>query len=450
MCPTKLLCYTRSSTLTVKLFPTEATTRENLGQTCEYVYSRPEAVYFCQFSSRLSKHDFEKHVQDFLQNESYEVFLLVVNIEGDSKRMYQYVNHLRVIIEQLEIEAGQVKKLFVLLLLLPATQLFTSNYPCLYLRGWDLHYLDSISPNVSTSRKPSMLKISDWFSQLCIPNILESNNSIVASTLDFLDGLLDDIIPVVVSRVTFGLNSNGLINRPMPVYLRSQLTRNLFKDCDVGNVLCTRFLQYWSVETMNEYIQFAANDIYSHHSTLSLADQLQVTLHFLFANFVVYILNEINTCFGLDIMYVEADSGPELAFELENRCLLDLITEMLRFIQIPDISTISVYNGDSDSKFSLRELFQGTHCKFPLSHVVFQAYKTIVDHSRQLLLHEHKSTDVSITEYLLVNNAKKEWKQALQVCNTPYVVCAYTRQCEFFRHAVRKLFSIFVPHKLPI
>lgn len=402
--------------MTMKVFPMETRKKDNQ-HIEEYVYSHPEAVFLCRFTSRLSKHDFENHIMEFLSKDQYEVFLLVIHIEGDSKKMYQYVNHLRIIIEQLENEMMNAQKLFVVLLLLPATQLFTSNYPCLYMHGWDLHYLDSISPAVSTSRKSSALKINDWFEQLCISDasITSSHHSIHA----FLTDLLEDVIPFVVSRVSFGKHANAVINSPMSCFMRSRLIRSFLMESDVGKVLCTRFQEYWNRETMNKYIKMAAVDIYSHHSILSLADQLQVIFHFLFANFVVYVLNEINTCYGLDMVFTKAGSSGKLttslACEPDSEFLLSLLTEMLRYIPVPCISAISIYTNDDESKPLIRRLFDETHCMFPLSHTVLQLFKGILDHSRQTLLQKHKCTSITISESLIIESTKQHWKDALQV-----------------------------------
>lgn len=397
--------------MTTRVFPTELTVLKDIpSQFSEYVHSKPEIVYLCRFTNRLSKHNFENYVRDFLQSDSHEVFLLVLHIEGDSNRMYLYVNHLRIIIEQLESEVGGVKKLFVVLLLIPQVQLFTTNYPCLFLQGWDLHYLDSISPALSTSRYQSSIKISDWFEQLCIPDACVSP---AMTTDSFMKELLDDIIPVVVSRASFGQNLSSSHVAP---FVRCQLIRKLLAD-DIGKVLCIRFQEYWNRDTMNRYLQMTANDIYSHHSTLSLADQMQVTLHFLFANFVVFVLNEMNRCCGLDIFFTTEDKSKSVVLALddeESRCLISLASQMLRYIPLPDISAISVYDKDDDSSVMLKGLFQGGHCNFPLSHTIIRLFKTIIEHIRQVL-YENESEVDSISEEKIIEKAKVKWRDALQV-----------------------------------
>lgn len=417
-CPTKLLCYTRSSTVTTQVFPTEVTALKDIpSQFSEYIHLKPDVVYLCRFTNQLSKHYFEKSLNDFMQSDSYEVFLLVLHIEGDSNKMYLYLNHLRIIIEQIESEVRRMRKLFVVLLLIPQVQLFTTNYPCLFLQGWDLHYLDSISPSLSTSRCRSTIKISDWFEQLCIPDATVSP----AMTSDaFLVDLLDDIIPVVVSRASFGQSSNLSINSPMVPFRRCQLIRSLLA-VDIGKVLCIRFQGYWNRNTMNRYLQMTANDIYSHHSTLSLADQMQVTLHFLFGNFVVFILNEINKCYGLDILFTTENESKSVVLALndkEGQFLLSLTSHMLKYIPVPDISTINMYDKDNDSDVMLKSLFEGSHCNFPLSHTIIRLFKTIVEHTRQVLYEQQKSERVSISEQMIFERAKLQWKDAfkLQVC----------------------------------
>lgn len=430
MVPTKLLCYTRSSAMTMEVFPMEAS-KSSCSHLRDYVYSQQDSLYLCTFSSRLSKIDFEKHVKEFLQTKKYEVFLLAVHIEGDSKQMYQYVNHLRIIIEQIENEISTKEKLFVCLLLLPATQLFTSNYPCYFLRGWDLHYLDSISPTVSTNQQKSSLMISDWFTQLCLPT--DSTTKAHESTLDLLKELVsENIIPVVVARVYSGKYSNYQEHCQIKHSDRNLLIRRLLLKHGISDVLCCRFHQYWDEDTMNEYLLTAANDIYWHHSTLSLADQMHVTLRFLFANFIVYMLKEVNACYGFDILHQKIVlSDEDVSLDSDSNCLLTLLSEMLQYIQVPDISMISIYNDeDSDSRLLLKQWFQGSHCRLPLSHTLFQLFKAIVDHSRQTLLNVNKSTGVTISEGMIVKYAADNWQSALQVCYSSHshFFCAVTVQ----------------------
>ena len=403
--------------MTMKVFPTEAIKHEDTSKIIhDYVYSQHEAVFLCKFTSKLTKHDFEKNIRVFLTTDVYKVFLLVMHIEGDCKKMLQYISHVRIVIEQLENEIQKEKKLFVVLLLLPPTQLLSSSYPCMFLRGWDLHYLDSISPEISTSRKPSKLKISDCFKQLCIPNASVDEPSISQSLITFFNDLLDDIIPVVVSRVSFGKDSDASINN-MPGFMKTQIMTYLFKS--IGEVLCSRFKQFWNVETMNRYIQMAALDIYSYHSTLSLADQMQVTFHFLFANFTVYLMNEVNTFNGLDMFYSLTNSSQGVVFASSSedyRCLLSLLAEMLQYLPVPDISTISIYNDKGKSLSVFKNLFHNSHCKFPMSHTIFLVLKTIIDYSWQYLRNKHRSTRATITEEMIVMNGIEQWKEALQVC----------------------------------
>ena len=438
MCSTKILCYTRSSPMTMEVFPldTSADRSPHLNRTTandssvlndtsadhstylsDFVYPKPESLYLCTFSSRLSKIDFEKRVTEFLLTEKYDVFLLVVHIEGDSQQMYQYVNHLRIIIEQIENEVkaerkkteSQVEregKLFVCLMLLPATMLFASNYHCYFLTGWDLHYLDSISPSVSTSKNKSSLMISDWFTQLCLQDTA-SGSTHAQSTLALLKELIgENIVPVVVARVYPGKDRNS---SQICLHNRNQLIRSLFLECGIAEILCTRFHSYWNEQTMNEYLLTAANDIYWHHSTLSLADQMHVTLRFLFSNFIVYILKEVNTCYGLDMFQNQPSDA-------DNKCLLSFLSEMLKFIPIPDISVISMYNDkDSDSRILAKELFQGSHSRFPLSHTMFYLLRAIVEHARQEQLAQNRSTGVSMSESMIVRYSSDNWKDALKV-----------------------------------
>ena len=381
-----------------------------------HVYSDSERVFLCRFSSRLSRHDYEKYIRDFLRNPQYDIFLLVCRIELGSKKMYQYVNHLRIMIEQMENEEA-AEKLFVVLLLLPSAQLFSSSYPCLFLRGWDHYYLDSISPSMTTYKETSKLQINEWFSQLCLPvsgTCAPSQDSLLL----YLNDLLWDIIPIVVARINFGSNEGTSINGVIPVFCRIQLIEQLFKKTAFGGILCIRFRDCWNAETMSKYVHMAAHHIYLHNSTLSLAGQMQVILHFLFAHFVIQILNEVNMNGGLDMLFSYNSELDKLCLhplDTDSECLLSLFAEMVYSVPLPDLTSIGlVFHEDDVSPRHLQSLDQH-QCMFPMSHVVFQILKTVVDHSRQLLLFENQSARISLSEQMIIDKAKLEWEQSLKV-----------------------------------
>lgn len=111
-----------------------------------------------------SQSDMKDVLRTFVSSPTHEVLALLVNMKETT---VDIVNHLRVMIEEQEIQIPKESgcKMFVLLLHFPPAMFFNSCYPSLFLRGWNHCYLDTIghSPTLGTG----IVDIQEWFQRCC-------------------------------------------------------------------------------------------------------------------------------------------------------------------------------------------------------------------------------------------------------------------------------------------
>ena len=252
---------------------------------------------------KLSNVPSQSHVLDllrtFVHSETAEVLLLVVNMQEISQ---QVMNHIRIMIEEEEallLKEDRKQKLFLLLLHFPPAKFSSACYPSLFLRGWDHCYLDT----VAHSAIPGVIDIHSWFWDSCFPpdNLPppEYDPLIIA-----LREILKEAIPILASRVFFGLVPNGHFNATMSGSKRTKILNTLLFEKGVGEVLCERFRSYWKPSVMSEYLEKAVAATRSHNSTLNITDSIHTTFKSLFFDFLVYMISRINEDCNIDVLFL--------------------------------------------------------------------------------------------------------------------------------------------------
>ena len=117
------------------------------------------------------------------------------------------------------------------------------------------------------------------------------------------DHLLAEIIPVLVSRVTYGTGSTGSFTRVMNAGVRSEKLRELLFDKGVGQKLCQMFRSCWHPSVMFECLKQVVRFTQSRESSLNIAEALQSKFHSLFTDFMVVMVSRISSECNLDILF---------------------------------------------------------------------------------------------------------------------------------------------------
>ena len=419
-CPTKLLCYTRSSPLITQKVPVQYPNKlyanevdfETYHMTLEeLVYDDPRQLVVCKLTSSVSLSNFEKLLQHFTQKKSLNVFLIIANMQDVSRNIKKVVNHVRIMIERAESQSQCRGKLFVVLLHFPPVMFFDACYPSLFLRGWDHHYLDTIAHNhiKGTNLIRSPLDIELWFKCLCLPDGFTRGDD--RTVVVALSALQEEAIPVITSRVCFGSQGNSQFNRPMDGIERSKSIRNLLKDKGVGDILCARFSTYWKPKVIIEYIRQAAEFTYNHESSLSLTDSVQTAFKSLFFDFMVYMISQMNTQFSIDLLY-----GTESPWRVEK-----LFLDILAVMPVPNLSKLQARSSSLTPPVLVSG--NGGYCsQFPFFSYVFQALESLMDKCRELVnqqledpLDEQLRQTMFSREQLLSKFGMSQFHKILQV-----------------------------------
>lgn len=357
-----------------------------------------EKVKIFKFSSRSSQRSLEQALNQFFQSPELEVFLFVVNIQAIAKAKL-YVNHIRIIIEQTENEQNfstfNCKKMFMLLLLFPPTSFIKACYPSIFLDGWEHYYLDSIASSAYDDPTIcSYINIQEWFRQFC----LGGNATELANVGSFLNKILHETIPNLVSRLHFTSNSKYL-NKKMSGHKRKEQIFNLLCKKEVGNILIERFRCCWKQDTVSNYIYRTASHTFDHDSTLNLADQIQVIVRHLFTEFLVYMLHIMNRNMGIDIFFDE-----------EYSIAVELYKKLIETIRIPKLTDLEgpichneIMNDMMNSKYH-----KPNH--FPYFHYIYHLLSKIIATCREINTEQKKDT----TWKEITSSATKDWEAILQ------------------------------------
>ena len=267
-------------------------------------------------------------LNNFIVSTTAEVCLLVVNTQETSKEV---INHVRIMIEETETTAAKSQtKVFVLLLHFPPAQFFQPCYPSLFLQGWDHCYLDTIAH----SAVKGVVDIRDWFWQCCS---LKQSSQHDDTLLQTLEDMLPKAIPIIASRVFFGLKQNGFFNSPMNGHQRSKALMELFLKqgqtiTTVGKVLCKKFRTYWRPLAMKELLERAAVFSKSRESTLNITESIQAKLKSLFFDFLVFMISKVNENLNIDVIF-NCDCTP---------AIVELFIQILDILPTPDLTQVQL------------------------------------------------------------------------------------------------------------
>ena len=385
VCPTKLLCFTRSSPLIYQLpteYPATVTTRtptkhvETLVR--EHIFTQLDLLSICKVTSGHSQGKLEK----MFANSNHQVLLLIANMQELTKKM---VNHLRIMIEEAESRMENKSKLFVLLLHFPPLMFFNPCYPSLFLQGWSHHYLDAIACGILTTEGvKSVVDIKSCFYHCCFSGSLSEPADEEGRMLEALSELFPEAIPIIASQVAFICESNGNLFE-LNASQRTELLEWFFKNTGESNcsgdvegrdsiaqILTAKFCKYWTPELMVEQIEHVSRSMYAQDSTLNITDSIQSIVRAAFFDFLVYMFNRISEDHIIDIS--EEDGSPVV-------CKDQLFLTLLREIRVPELAQLKSLS----ATIGLQQEHKKAKCvlKFPLFKYVWEILDKMIDESRE-------------------------------------------------------------------
>ena len=426
---TKVLCYTRSSPLIHQLpaeFPCSSHSNELVARAHDilkkFVFLETNKLVMYKLSNILSQTTIQDFIRNFLDSETAEVCLLVVNMHETTKEI---VNHVRIMIEEAEtLSTRPMTKMFVMLLHFPPSQFYQICYPTLFLKGWDHCYLDTIAH----STVQGVVDIRDWFWQCCFPN--QSSQQEEDTLLQALLGILPQSISVLAARVFFGSRRNGSFNSTMNGLERSNalnelLLKNGSDGITVSRILCEKFRAYWKPGVMAEHLEKAAIFSKNRESTLNITESIQTNFRSLFLDFLVYMISRMNENYNIDIIF---DSDSCVAVQ-------DVFLEVLRVFPTPKLSKVSLL---SNSLPQLKPLVYTP--KFPFFQVVYDIMEKVVEQSREeanvkldtlgdITTHPDSSLDLSVRSIMTPQDILVTLQQAIsnRITNKMEVSYIYIR-----------------------
>ena len=286
------------------------------------MYDDVDKLVVCKLSNVPSQSHVLDLLRTFVNSDKAEVLLLVVNMQEIKQ---QVMNHIRIMIEEEEallLKEDGKQKLFLLLLHFPPSKFGSACYPSLFLRGWDHCYMDTIAH----SAVKGVIDIRGWFWNCCFPQ----DNDVQDSLLEALKEILNEAIPILASRIYFGLVHEGHFNTTMSGSKRTKILKVLLFEKGVGDVLCERFRSYWKPSVMSEYLEKAVVFTRSQDSTLNITDSIQTTFKSLFFDFLVYMISRINEDCNIDVLFLP-DSSPAIQ---------ELFLNIVRVFKIPKLSEL--------------------------------------------------------------------------------------------------------------
>ena len=310
----------------------------------EMVFQDTGKLMLQKLSSVISHNSIQELLKDFVNSKEAEILLLVANMQDASIRT---INHIRIMIEEAELQVLEhlqhLPKVFVILLHFPPALFFNNCYPALFVKGWDLIYLDTINHKSSSG----VVDIKDWFLQCSFPTVFNKDSNSAVEELNPVFAaakyLLPQAVPVLSAQMNFGNKNYNSFNSSMNATQRGKALEKLLNDSGVGEILCKKFCSYWKPKVMLQYLERAATFSRQTESSLNITDTIQTQFKTLFLNFCVYILTQANLQCNLDIVYGEEKPSP----------VRDLFIDIFQQLHIPKLSQLGVLSNILPTQNSL-------------------------------------------------------------------------------------------------
>lgn len=385
------------------------------------IYDDLESLKILKVTPDTPEGEIEKHVADFMNDASRNIFLLTANMQDVTVKM---INYLRIVVEQQENVVEQQEnrsihddKLVVIVLHFPQAQFFDQCYPALFLTGWDHFYLDSLTTDIKVEGVLKPLRNVVDIKQCFRIALRMATSSDMVVSID-LEPLLEEAIPVISSRVIVGSSGreyNGTLSisarqdQLKKLFIEEKLERNdqLTSCTPIGKAFCSLFHQYWDNKTVTVFLKDAARFTFSHQSTLSITSYIQTRIKALFFEFIVYVLWKINEDCNLDTVF-----SMDIPTEVLQKLFADVINTL--FPNLPSLYALSICRNlppPEDKGF-----------KFPFFNMTFHDMEELLDGCQEIVNKRNSSKTFDLTTSYSARTTKdilekdmfKEMKEKLE------------------------------------
>ena len=376
--PSKILCYTRTSQVLHQLpvqhpspllasAPSSGDSRALLS---ELVCNDLDSLVVYKLTNVSSFTNVSEVIKSFTSSQSQSILLIIANMQETSKEI---INHLRIMVEEAEVQCKESDKLFVVLLHFPTSRLSDPCYPSIFLQGWDFYYLDIAGYTTAAN----VLDVREWFGECYYAQNPTSSTATVDSVTRQLNNILHEGIKVVASRIFFGMHSESSFNKSTSVTERTNSLKTLLFKKGVGEILSVRFISYWQPNVMVEYLEKAAAFAHSRETTVSVIDTLQGTLKSLFFDFLTYIVSSIDAEMNLDVLMDTPVSSP----------LHKLFINLLKVFPVPKLTELKMFRIEPSGVSNTTG--ESSTPRFPFFNLLSSEVQKLVEQSRQQLNQQH-------------------------------------------------------------
>ena len=407
-CPTrKLLCFSHAFPKLPQLFSRETNTDKSIVSYLEkVVFSSTDELVIVKLSVTHSQRNVREQLKKFSLSQCDRVLLLAVNTLEVS---LDAINHLRIMIEEVEALPSSENKLFVLLLQISDVVLGRVTYPSLFIEGWSHHYIST----VPTAHPEYVADIKQWF----MHSIFQDSGKQLLSE-DRLFEVLKDMFPILTSRLGFTASTDepnhaAVLETLLFEGSKSEGGNKEAEGPSVGKALCSRFLTYWDPKTAAEYLHRAAYSIQRSDSTLRLSDTLQKMFKSKFFDYLVYMVSKIRAdCSVLKL--VQQDSSDDV---------MELFVDIIKAYPAPKLSQLKLNSmlGITPSEVTCSHSFP----YFSLLSELVDEEIACCKRNFDLLPDDcepHYPSENADTSFQLVDEAKRRLLRVVQVgCSMWYV-----------------------------
>ncbi len=358
------MVYTRSSPLIHELHSAylsmhQSNSQKPLDTLHELIYPRVQALAVLKISGALLKRQLTEILKGFYQATDKEVLIVSVNMQDTSKKA---INHLRIVIEEAESHSRcAITKVVAILLHFPTSMFPHGCYPCLFLNGWDHHYLDSVSHRMMDRT----IDIEQLFFRCCSPNL--QSTSLEASLQATLTRFLPEAACVLASRSQFRFPRRSFNTVAYTSHRRAKFEDLLFSE-KARVILCNRFLSYLSPQILGDYLQQGARLAQARNSSSNITSVVESMLKGQFFHFLAHVV------FVLDCNQIfDINLDPKC-----NPTTHELFLQILDVMPLPDFANLSL-------PLKHNQHLPIPRCRFPFYRLISLAIEEVLHTSIQAI-----------------------------------------------------------------
>ena len=254
----KFVVFCRASSL-INNLPKHYLSSENKNEENDYFFrthivSDTAGLVILKLNAFHSQQLFVDEIINFFRDHILNKLILVIDMKESSP---DGINHIRMIIEEVEQSNMKAHKDIFLLLHFPSYMFSSGIYPSLFLHGWNYRYIDSLAHQA----EPGVIDIKLWMMETvkCVSHSYFNFASTELKLQKLIEGELKTLAADFSS--TEYITEDGI----QKILCRRPITL----------LLCSKFLkEYFEVNLYTQYLNDAAYSIQQRESAISMKIQI--------------------------------------------------------------------------------------------------------------------------------------------------------------------------------